>query len=120
MATAARWPQNLNLVDYPETLQQQVLRKVEAFERFINLNAIALGLLQVLALEMPRSVWAHFPLWFRTLPKHGYPSEQIVRLSLQHQQEVNLAKSRAGLLLQKLLAAKLEQSQASDDQALAA
>ena len=120
MATAARWPQNLNLVDYPETLQQQVLRKVEAFERFINLNAIALGLLQVLALEMPRSVWAHFPLWFRTLPKHGYPSEQIVRLSLQHQQEVNLAQSRAGLLLEKLLAAKLEQSQASDERALAA
>jgi hypothetical protein len=26
-------------------LQQQVLAKVEAFERFVNLNAIALGLL---------------------------------------------------------------------------
>jgi hypothetical protein len=39
-----------------------VTRKVEAFESFINLNAITLGLLQVLALEMPNRVWAHFPL----------------------------------------------------------
>jgi hypothetical protein len=120
MATATRWPQTLKLADYPETFQQQVAAKVEAFERFINLNALALGLLQVLALEMPKTVWAHFPLWFRTLPKHGYPSEQIVRLALQHQQTVNLAKSRPALLLQKLLAAKLTPSPAPDNETLAA
>lgn len=115
--TAARWPKNLLLADYPETFQCQVARKVEAFERFINLNAIALGLLQVLALEMPNQVWAHFPLWFRTLPKHGYPSEQIVRLSLQSQQTVNLFKSTPALLLNKLLAAKLGATQIPDEQA---
>lgn len=62
--------------------------KVEAFERFVNLNAIAIGLLQVLALELPQQIWQHFPLWLRTLPKHGYPSEQIVRLSFQGQRDV--------------------------------
>ena len=36
--------------------------KVEAFERFVNLNAIAIGLLQVLALELPQQVWQHFPV----------------------------------------------------------
>lgn len=41
---------------YPEEFKQQVLQKAEAFERFVNLNAIALGLLQVLALEMSQSV----------------------------------------------------------------
>ncbi len=38
--------------------------------------------------ELPNPVWTHFPRWFRTLPKHGYPSEQIVRIALQHQQEM--------------------------------
>ena len=50
----------------------KISAKVEAFERFINLNAIGLGLLQVLSLEMPQTIWQHFPLWFRSLPKHGY------------------------------------------------
>ena len=54
----------------------------------LNLNAIALGLLQVLALELPDVVWAHFPQWFRTLPNHGFPSEQIVRMVLQHLQPI--------------------------------
>ncbi len=120
MKTASRWPQNLRLADYGEDFQRQVTRKVEAFERFINLNAIALGLLQVLALEMPHHVWAHFPLWFRTLPKHGYPSEQIVRLSLQNQQEMNLSKSMPALLLAKLLADKNESAKEPDQSVLAA
>ena len=120
MKTASRWPQNLRLADYGEDFQGQVTRKVEAFERFINLNAIALGLLQVLALEMPHHVWAHFPLWFRTLPKHGYPSEQIVRLSLQNQQEMNLSKSMPALLLAKLLADKNESAKEPDQSVLAA
>ena len=89
MPTAPKWPQNLSLKDSGQDFPHQVNRKVEAMERFVNLNAIALGLLQVLALEMPQQVWAVFPLWFRTLPKHGFPSEQIVRLSLQHQLHLN-------------------------------
>lgn len=120
METASRWPKNLVLANYPETFPAQVARKVEAFERFINLNAIALGLLQVLALDMPQSVWRYFPGWFRTLPKHGYPSEQIVRLSMQSQLEANLARSRPALLLTKLLAQKIEPSQGSNYQDLAA
>ncbi len=117
---ASTWPQNLRLQDYPETIQTQISAKVEAFERFINLNAIALGLLQVLALEMPKTIWQHFPLWFRSLPKHGYPSERIVRLALQNQLEVNLSRSRPALLLDKLLRAKIGHSQVHDNSDLAA
>ena len=106
MDSTGLWPQNLSLGDHDESFRHQVTRKVEAFERFLNLNAMALGVLQVLALEMPQSVWTHFPRWFRTLPSHGYPSEQIVRLSLQHQLASNLAESRQSLLLTKLLADK--------------
>jgi hypothetical protein len=104
MSPTQRWPQPLELPEHsPEVFKQKVLAKVEAFERFVNLNAIALGLLQVLALEMSQSVWSHFPLWFRTLPSHGYPTEQVVRISLQHLQLPVLAHSRQGLLLHQLL-----------------
>ena len=120
MTKATRWPKTLRLADYDELVQAQIISKVEAFERFVNLNAIALGLLQVLALELPNQIWTHFPRWFRTLPKHGYPSEQIVRIALQHQQEMILSKSRPALLLPKLLADKIESSRALDQPDLAA
>ncbi|MEO0434759.1 MAG: hypothetical protein AAF151_24010, partial [Cyanobacteria bacterium J06656_5] len=103
------WPDSLYLLDYDQDIQTQILSKIEAFERFVNLNAIALGLLQVLALEMPNHIWRYFPGWFRTLPKHGYPSERIVRMALQDQQEIVLSKSMPTLLLSKLLADKIGQ-----------
>ncbi|WP_293085393.1 transposase [Moorena sp. SIO4A1] len=87
MPSATQWPQDLQLGQYPTQFRQQVERKVEAFERLVNLNAIALGILQLLSLEMANSIWLHFPGWFRTVPAHGYPTEQIVRLTLQHQAE---------------------------------
>jgi hypothetical protein len=102
----AQFPPNLCLVNYVSTEQHQIQQKVEAFERFVNLNAIVLGALQVLALEFPQTVWNGFPRWFRTLPEHGYPTEQIVRLTLQHQQPMIFSRSRVRLLLPQLLADK--------------
>jgi hypothetical protein len=111
MTATPTWPQNLVLAHLDKTLQHQVKRKVEAFERFLNLNAIALGILQVLALEMPQRVWTVSPRWFRTRPKHGYPTAQLARLALQHQWQQNLARSRQALLLAKLLVNKTPPSQ---------
>jgi hypothetical protein len=120
MTRASSWPKNLVLSDFNTDFQIQVAIKVETFERFVNLNAIALGLLQVLALELPNVVWTHFPRWFRTLPKHGLPSEQIVRIALQHLQPVILAKRRPSLLLAKLLSAKLKPHETPQQTILAA
>jgi DDE superfamily endonuclease len=110
MPPAPRWPKNLGLADYPNLFCQQVARKVEAFERFVNLQAIALGILQVLSLELADSIWSQFPRWFRTLPQHGYPTEQVVRLTLQHQAALILGGSKPVLLLQKFLAGKATSS----------
>lgn len=120
MTRISSWPKNLVLADFDADFQAQVALKVEAFERFANLNAIALGLLQVLALEQPGLVWTHFPHWFRTLPKHGLPSEQIVRLALQHLQPIVLSKRRPTLLLSKLLAAKIKLPETQESTPLAA
>ncbi len=104
MPTAAHWPTNLNLAAAPEAFRQQVARKVEAFERFVNLHALALGILQILALEQADCIWVQFPRWFRTLPQHGYPTEQVVRLTLQHLAPMIFASSKPSLLLPKFLA----------------
>lgn len=101
-----QFPSNLRLQNYDPAQQRQIQQKVEAFERFVNLHAIALGVLQILALELPQSIWKHFPRWFRTVPEHGYPSEQIVRLTLQHQHPLIYSRSRPTLLLSQLLADK--------------
>jgi hypothetical protein len=101
-----QFPSNLRLVDFTPVEQHQIQQKVEAFERFVNLNAIAIGVLQILALEFPNAIWQDFPRWFRTHPEHGYPSEQIVRLTLQHQLPMIFAKSSPTLLLSKLLATR--------------
>ncbi|MEL7330377.1 MAG: hypothetical protein AAGJ69_11180, partial [Cyanobacteria bacterium J06559_1] len=114
MDPASRWPERFKLDDYHPFERLLIEQKVEAFERFVNLNAIALGLLQILALEMPQQVWASFPRWFRTLPKHGYPSEQIVRISLQQQRDRILAESTPQLILAKLLASKIEAYKSTD------
>lgn len=120
MAKISRWPKNLVLADFEDTFQAQVATKVEALERFVNLNAIALGLLQVLALELPDTVWTHFPRWFRTVPKHGFPSEQIVRMALQHLPPTVLSKRRPTLLLAKLLAAKSKRPETLKESTVAA
>jgi hypothetical protein len=113
MPSATRWPKNLELTSYTAPFRQQVARKIEAFERFVNLNAIALGILQILSLELTDSIWQQFPRWFRTLPSHGYPTEQVVRLTLQHHAPMILARSKPTLLLQKFLAGKATLSEPS-------
>lgn len=110
MDKTPQFPSNLSLANYTAAAQHQIQQKVEAFERFVNLNAIILGILQILALELPQTVWGNFPKWFRTLPKHGYPTEQIVRLTLQHQQSMIFSSSSPTLLLFQLLANKVKSS----------
>ena len=106
MTETKRWPQDLILAQHQEKKQQLFNRKIEAFERFVLINAIALAILQLLSLEMPTAIFNDFPRWFRTLPNHGYPSEQIVLLTLQENRERILAKSPSDILLAKFITAK--------------
>lgn len=99
-----RWPKNLIIDKFPAKNRPLLNLKMAAMERFVNLNAIGLGILQLLSLEMSVDIWQSFPRWFRTLPKHGYPTEQIVRLTLQDRVVPILAKCRPGLLLHQFIA----------------
>jgi len=101
---AERWSKNLDLSDCPQLLRSKILAKVAAYERFVNLAGIALGLLQILAVEQPTLVHRLFPIWFRTLPSHGLPSEQVVHITLQHHAPRFMHGSHPDLLLPKFLA----------------
>jgi hypothetical protein len=94
---------NLYLHRATEKFRKQVYRKIEAYERFVNIAAIGLGLLQILAIKFPGQIWQRFPLWLRTLPKHGYPSEHVVRLTLQHEVHQIFLKSPDSTMLEKIL-----------------
>ena len=72
------------------------------------------GILQLLALRYPERIWHRFPLWLRTYPEHGCPSENVVRLTLQHELHRISLTSRRGLLLAKILDQKQRAARGAD------
>jgi hypothetical protein len=84
----------------------QVARKLEAYERFVNMAAIGLGLLQMLSMRYADQVWDRLPLWFRTLRKEAGPSEHIVRVTLLAEVDRIFASNDPGSLLAKILATR--------------
>lgn len=94
--------------------RKQVYRKLEAYERFVNLSAIGLGILQILAISYAQQVWRLFPLWMRTLPKHGCPTENVVRLTLQHELHRISLETTQGLMLSKILERKRRADSTAD------
>lgn len=72
-------------LDYSSLSQSQIMKcdqAIEAIERFVNLGAIALGLLQYLALTKPTRIWQNYQGWLRTYPS-DIPSEGVVQSVLQ-------------------------------------
>ena len=56
----------------------QVHRKIHAYHVFMQAGAIAHSLLQYLATEFPKLVWASFGSWLRTIRPGIPPSEFVV------------------------------------------
>ncbi|EQD69770.1 hypothetical protein B1A_06660, partial [mine drainage metagenome] len=50
-----------------ERYRNAVRRKIAAYHRHIQVGLIAQGLLQYLAIQHPREVWASFGSWLRTI-----------------------------------------------------
>ena len=98
-----QWPGKLPLNTLPWNQHQAVMAKVEAFERFVTLHALVLGILQMLALEFPKLICVSGKQWFRTLPKHSHPSEQMVRLTLRQIIKPNSFNISPQLLLHQFL-----------------
>ena len=75
----SRTPKSNETLQSPATLQAQSVRgRWLACEGFVMLGAIAQGLLQLVAVKHPETVWAHFDAFLRTRSRH-LPSEATVR-----------------------------------------
>ncbi len=62
----------MNIQDYSDNDLVNIQDKIEAFERLVILIALVLGILQILSLSMPLTIWQGFSGWFRTVPSSGY------------------------------------------------
>lgn len=68
--------------------------KVRSIEIFVNLSAILVGILQILALRFPKKIWKDNILWLRTF-SNVIPSEFIVKSVLAQTIFLNLHKVNA-------------------------
>ena len=66
-----------------EHYRQSVRRKLGAYHCFIQMGVIAQGLLQMMAILYPDTVWRRFGSWLRTIRPGVAPSEQVVVLALR-------------------------------------
>ena len=69
---------NKNLKQPSENALATVNSCWEAYERFVMLAAIALGLLQLIAVKYPNDIWNHFDTYLRTRSRQ-LPSERTVK-----------------------------------------
>lgn len=75
----SRTPKSNDTLQAPQAPDvDTVQRRWEACEAFVMLGAIAQGLLQLLALKYPETIWAQFDAFLRTRSRH-LPSEATVR-----------------------------------------
>ena len=79
MPRHSRSPKSNKLLKEPT---QEAVEKVrlcwDAIERFAQIGAISLGLLQLLSLRFPSSIWAQFTAYLRTRSRE-LPSERVVK-----------------------------------------
>jgi hypothetical protein len=69
---------NKDLKQPPENALNNVHLCWDAYERFVMLAAISLGLLELIAVKYSDSIWNHFDTYLRTRSR-GLPSERTVK-----------------------------------------
>lgn len=83
MKSISRKSGDQNLIDQPIEYWNQVIRKINAYHRYIQLGCVAQGLLQYLAITKGSVVWTHFRSWLRTMNPNRPPSELVVAQALR-------------------------------------
>jgi hypothetical protein len=84
MDRLSRWPRDQYLHRKSGAYRSAVRRKIEAYHRFLQLGVIAHGLIQMLAIQQPRTMWRHFGSWMRTMNTARPPSEFVVAEALRN------------------------------------
>ena len=93
--------------------RQAVRRKVDAYQRHIQLGLIAQGLLQCLAVIHPAKVWNNFGSWLRTIRPDIPPSELVTAMALRQSWPYFLMASVSGHTLVKFIREHMDFSRAT-------
>ena len=93
--------------------RERVRAKMDTYHAYVNLAAIAQGLLCYFAIHHSKAVWQSFGTWMRTIRKDIAPSEAVTSEALG-QSFPEFLKSRADpLLFKKFLSNKLDPARMS-------
>lgn len=86
------WPRRakeeneVDLTEITDDTEPRTVRLIkqaaDANEGFVNMGLIATGILQIIAMSFPRTIWKEFRGWLRTC-RSAIPSEEIVRSEIQ-------------------------------------
>lgn len=85
-----------------------VRRKLRAYHCHLQLDVIAQGLLQSLAVLAPRAVWGLFGSWLRTVRPGLPPSERVVALALRNALPQFLADAAETNILAKFIRKRID------------
>jgi hypothetical protein len=64
--------------------RQMVMRKMDAFHRYIQFGCIAQGMLQYMSVGFGQQIWDRFGSWMRTMNTSQVPSEAVVATALRN------------------------------------
>lgn len=87
--------QRLDVSKLPEEAKEKFVQTLDAIERFVNLSAIALGLLEYLSITHSALIWNLYEGWLRT-SSSDHPSEGVVQSVLRSEFFTSLGKAFAG------------------------
>jgi hypothetical protein len=111
---------NLYTHHLDKKLKHSIMRKIEAYNRHIQIGLIAQGFLQIAAILFSKQIWKNFGSWFRTIRLDRLPSEFAVTLSLRNSFPEFLVDSQSDSILKKFLLEKLDLSRAEGLRLIAA
>lgn len=101
---------NLYTHHMDKKLKQSIERKIEAYNRHIQIGLVAQGFLQMAAILFPERIWKYFGSWFRTIRLERLPSEFAVTLALRNSFPEFLVDSHSDSILKKFLLEKIDLS----------
>jgi hypothetical protein len=93
-----------------ENYRNAVRRKIDAYNRHMQVGLIAQGLLQYLASTFPKLVWAKFGSWIRTIRPGICPSELVTAIAMRNSLPEFLADSSETSILTKFLLERIDVS----------
>lgn len=108
MKKIRRWNRGQYMHREPKKYREKVKQKLNTYHAYINLAAIAQGLLSYLAIHHSKKVWLSFGSWMRTIRMDLAPSESVAAEALKNSFLEFLHSTDDPLSFKKFLARKVD------------